>query len=313
MESTSFGATSTAREVVAGHDLRGRDVVVTGGASGLGIETVRALAVAGARVVIAGRDRVAAEKVAAEVSAETGNGSIEFGELELSSLDSVRAFAAWYTGLGRPLHLLFNNAGVMLSDQAYTENGFEWQFGVNHMGHFVLTLDLLPALRAAGGARVIALSSAAHRHGGIDFEDPNFRRRPYDRLLAYAQAKSANALFAVGLHQRHADDGITANAVHPGIVLTGLQRHITREEKLQFGLIDQNGTPNPNFKSAEQGAATSLWAATAAELDGVGGRYLEDCGIGSPAREGAPGGYEPRILDPEQAERLWKLSTELAG
>jgi NAD(P)-dependent dehydrogenase (short-subunit alcohol dehydrogenase family) len=207
---------------------------------------------------------------------------------------------------------LINNAGIMATPLFYTEDGFESQFGTNHLGHFALTVGLMPALRAAGTARVVALSSIGHRRSGIHFEDLNFRERAYEPFSGYGQSKTANALFAVGLTERHAADGITANAVMPGGIMTGLQKHMSRDEKLALGWIDEAGTPNPRFKSAEQGAATSIWAAVAPELAGQGGRYLEDCAIAEPWTEARPmSGYMPYALNADDARRLWAVSEEL--
>jgi NAD(P)-dependent dehydrogenase (short-subunit alcohol dehydrogenase family) len=311
-KTTRFGARSSAREVVAGHDLSGRDAIVTGGASGIGVETVRALATAGARVVIATRDRPKGEEVAARLSRETGNGAIEFRLLDLASLASVRAFATQFLALRRPLHLLVNNAGIMATPLSYTTDGFESQFGTNHVGHFALTVGLLPALKAAAGARIVSLTSLGHRRSDVDFDDLNFQRRAYDPWLAYGQSKTANVLFAVGLTQRLAGDGIFANAVHPGGIMTGLQKHVPREEQIRLGWIDESGIPHPRLKSAEQGAATSIWAAVAAELEGVGGHYLEDCRIAKAWSADKPlSGVKPYALDPDRARRLWSVSEEL--
>lgn len=310
----TFGAKSTAMEVIAGHDLRGREAIVTGGASGIGVETVRALTAAGARVVIAARDRVKADGVVAMLRAETGNQTVEVGDLELGSLSSVRGFVERFLAQGRPLHLLINNAGIMATPLSYTEDGFESQFGTNHIGHFALTTGLLPALKAAGTARVVSLSSIGHRRSGMHFDDLNFRERPYEPFSGYGQSKTANALFAVGLTERYAADGITANAVMPGGIMTGLQKHMSKEEKMALGWIDAEGTPNPRFKSTAQGAATSIWAAVAPELKGVGRHYLEDCAIAEPWTEERPmSGYMPYALDAADARRLWEVSEELIG
>jgi NAD(P)-dependent dehydrogenase (short-subunit alcohol dehydrogenase family) len=308
----AFGARSSALEVITGHDLRGCDSIVTGGASGIGVETVRALATAGARVVIATRDRIKAEAVARTLREETRNEAIEAATLDLASLRSVRVFAADYLGSDRPLHLLINNAGIMATPQSYTEDGFESQFGTNHMGHFALTVGLLPALRAAGTARVVSLSSSGHRRSDVHFDDLNFRARPYEPFAAYGQSKTANALFAVELTTRCASDGITSNAVMPGGIMTGLQKHLSREFLTRAGWIDESGAVNPRFKDAGQGAATSVWAAVAPELEGVGGLYLEDCAIARPVTDvNAMRGYMPYALDPERAARLWEVSEEL--
>ena len=307
-----FGARSTALEVIAGHDLRGQDAIVTGGASGIGVETVRALASAGARVVLAARNQALAEEVAAGLRTDGVSGTIEVGLLDLASLASVRAFAARYIALGRPLHLLVNNAGVMATPHSYTTDNFEMQFGTNHIGHFALTEGLLPALKAAGKARVVALSSIGHRRSDVVFEDLNFRERAYDPWAAYGQSKTANALFAVGLTQRYASDGITSNAVMPGGIMTGLQKHMSREEQMAMGWFDESGKPNARFKSTAQGASTSIWAAVAPEFDGVGGHYLEDCAIAAPWTSDRPfAGVMPYALDAERAQRLWSVSEEL--
>jgi NAD(P)-dependent dehydrogenase (short-subunit alcohol dehydrogenase family) len=311
-QGSGFGARSTALEVIAGHDLRGRDAIVTGGASGIGVETVRALAGAGARVVIAARDTAKANDVAQALREDTGSPSVEARDLDLASLGSVRAFVEGYLAERRPLHILINNAGIMAPPLSYTVDGFESQFGTNHIGHFALTDGLLPALKAAGRARVVSLSSIGHRRSRVHFDDINFRERAYDPFLGYGQSKTANALFAVGLTRHHADAGITCNAVMPGGILTGLQKHMSRDEQVALGWFDEAGTPNPRFKSAAQGAATSIWAAVAEDLEGVGGRYLEDCAIAAPWTEARPmSGYMPYALDRDDAERLWTMSEQL--
>jgi NAD(P)-dependent dehydrogenase (short-subunit alcohol dehydrogenase family) len=297
--------------VVAGHALHARDAIVTGGASGIGVETVRALAAAGARVVLAARNEGLAHDVAAALAADTG-GKVEAWLLDLASLRSVRAFAERYLRASRPLHILINNAGVMATPQSYTEEGVELQFGTNHLGHFALATALLPALRAAANARVVALSSIGHRRSDIDFDDINFRTRPYDPWIAYGQSKTANALFAVGWSVRYRAEGVTCNAVHPGGIMTGLQKHMTREEQVALGWYDEQGNLNARFKTPEQGAATSVWAAVSPELEGRGGLYLEDCSIAQPwTRESPMSGYLPYARDPERAERLWTASEGL--
>ncbi len=309
-----FGAKSTAMEVIAGHDLSGKNTIVTGGASGIGVETVRALASAGARVVLAARSQAQADEVAADVRSTTGSGKVEVGMLDLASLASVRGFVADYLAKSRPLHILINNAGVMATPFGHTADGFETQFGTNHVGHFTLTTGLLPALKAAGNARVVALSSIGHRRSDIVWDDINFERRNYDPWASYGQSKTANALFAVGFTQKHAADGITANAVMPGGIMTGLQKHMKDEEKRALGWIDENGVPNPRFKTPEQGAATSIYAAVSPDLDGVGGKYLEDCGIAKPWSQDAPmSGVVPYALDAGSAERLWSVSEEMVA
>jgi NAD(P)-dependent dehydrogenase (short-subunit alcohol dehydrogenase family) len=309
-----FGARSTALEVIAGHDLKGRDAIVTGGASGIGVETVRALASAGARVVIATRDRTKGESVAATLRKETGSDLIEFQTLDLASLASVRTFVTQFLELRRDLHLLINNAGIMATPLSYTTDGFESQFGTNHIGHFALAVGLLPALKAAGRARVVSLSSLGHRRSEVHFEDISFRERPYDPWMSYGQSKTANVLFAVGMTQRFASEGINANAVHPGGIMTGLQKYVPHEEQIKMGWIDEAGAQNSRFKTTEQGAATSIWAAVAPELEGVGGRYLEDCTIAKPWSDDRPiSGVKAYALDLGNAERLWSVSEELVA
>lgn len=313
-ESREFGAQTTALEVVAGHDLHGRNAIVTGGASGIGVETVRALATAGARVVIATRDLTKAQEVAAILRAESGEDAIEAAGLDLASLASVRQFVASYLSRRPTLDLLINNAGIMATLFSHTTDGFESQFGTNHLGHFALTVGLLPALRAAGGARVVSLSSSGHRLSDVMFDDLNFEQRPYDPWAAYGQSKTANVLFAVALTARHAGDGIVCNAVMPGGIMTGLQKHLTHEFQVRAGWIDEAGNVNPRFKTAAQGAATSVWAAVAPELNGVGGRYLEDCTIAEPSP--APDslrGYQPYAMDQDHARRLWSVSEEMVA
>ena len=312
--STHFDARSTALDVIAGRDLQGKDAIVTGGASGIGIETVRALASAGARVTIATRNQSQAESTAAQLRQDTKNPAIEVGSLDLASIASVRAFTKDWLATHPALHILINNAGIMATPQSYTEDGLELQFGTNHIGHFALTTGLLPALKAAGGARVVSLSSSGHRLSDVHFEDLNFRTRDYAPFLAYGQSKTANALFAVGLTQRHAANGITANAVMPGGIITGLQKHMSREEQIRLGWFDESGKVNERFKSVEQGAATSIWAAVAPELEGVGGLYLEDCAIAKPLNPESPySGYMPYALNPEHAEQLWTVSEAIVG
>ncbi|MGB8684701.1 MAG: oxidoreductase [Candidatus Binatus sp.] len=312
MAEKKFGAKSTALEVIAGHDLSGRDAIVTGGASGIGVETVRALAVAGARVVLATRDRAKGDSVAATLRKETARDSIEFRALDLASLASVRAFVAEYLKLKRKLHILINNAGIMATPLAYTADGFESQFGTNHLGHFALTTGLLPALKAADKARIVELTSIGHRRSDVHFDDLNFHRRPYDPWDAYGQSKTANVLFAVGATERLRADSIVANAVHPGGIMSGLQKYVSREEQIKMGWIDESGTVNPRFKSTEQGAATSIWAAVASELEGVGGRYLEDCSVAKPWSSDSPfSGVMPYALDASHARQLWSVSEEL--
>ena len=305
-------ATSTTNDVIAGRDLSGHNAVVTGGTAGLGYETARALASAGASVLLAGRNQNGS---VARLRAATGSDKIDFAPLDLGRLASVREFCRSWDG---PLHLLINNAGVMATPLSYTADGFETQFGVNHLGHFALAVGLFPALRAAGTARVVALSSRAHRRSDVNFDDPNYRRRPYDPWEAYGQSKSADALFAVGLTKRWKEHGIIACSVMPGAINTGLQDDLDDDALRALGWVaDQRSgrlVAPPAWKTVEQGAATTLYAAVAPGL--AGGEYLDNCAVASPwTGEGDPpnGYYLPRVLDPDRAWRLWDLSAELTA
>ncbi|MEV6711249.1 SDR family NAD(P)-dependent oxidoreductase [Lentzea sp. NPDC051208] len=303
---TPFGFESTALEVVEGVDLSGRRAVVTGGASGIGVETVRALAAAGAEVTIAARDVEAGRRVAADVSATTGNSGVLVAPLELTSQESVRAFARTWDG---PLHLLINNAGVMATPLTRTPEGWELQFATNHFGHFTLTLGLFDALRAEG-ARVVNVSSAGHLSSPVVFEDIHFERREYDRWQAYGQSKTANVLFGVEAGRRWSGDGITMNALMPGGILTALQRHISQEE-LQERIRLRGGGGNPlRLKTPEQGAATTLVLAVSPLVEGRSGLYFEDCNEALPHAEGTTTGLAAYAADPEAAAQLWKVSEE---
>jgi NAD(P)-dependent dehydrogenase (short-subunit alcohol dehydrogenase family) len=309
---TPFGFESTAAEVITGIDLLGNRAIVTGGSSGIGIETARALAVAGADVTLAVRDTEAGVRTAADITAATGNTAVHVGRLDLADPGSVAAFVAAWSG---PLHLLINNAGVMgLPDLVRTSEGWELQFATNHLGHFALALGLHPALAAAGGARIVSLSSEAHLRAPVVFDDVNFVSRPYDPWLAYGQSKTANVLFAVEATHRWQDDGITANAVHPGaIAATNLARHLA--PGVVAAAISAGGY---DLKTPEQGAATSVVVATSPQLDGIGGRYFVDCNqapVVGPNFSAAPRGFgvAAYALDPGNAERLWELSLELLG
>ncbi len=308
---SGFGARSTAHEVLDGIDLAGRTAVVTGGYSGLGLETVRALCGAGAEVVVPARRPPLARDVLADLG-----GRVTVDELDLSDLNSVHAFAQRFLTNGTGIDMLINNAAIMASPLVRVGPGWESQFATNHLGHYVLTNLLAPALLADGGARVIALSSTGHKLSGIRFDDPQFDTG-YDKWLAYGQAKTANSLFAVHLDRLGAGAGVRAFAVHPGGIMTELQRHLPREEMIASGWMDEDGTVNERFKTPEQGAATSTWAATSTLLDGLGGVYCEDCDIAEPTVPGLPGarvsGVDAHAVDPVAAERLWALSAELTG
>jgi NAD(P)-dependent dehydrogenase (short-subunit alcohol dehydrogenase family) len=306
---SDFGFASTAAEVIDGVDLLGRRALVTGAASGIGVETARALASAGASVTIAARNVAAVERTAQDIRSSTGNTDVHVAPLDLMNRASVDRLVAEFAG---PLHMLVNNAGVMaVPELRLSPEGHEMQFATNHLGHFRLTLGLLPALRAAGGARVVVLSSRAHLNSPVIFDDIDFAHRPYDPSLAYAQSKTANVLFAVDATRRWAADGIFANAVHPGAIAdSNLARHYDPAE-----LAALRGSGKYTFKTIPQGAATSVFLATSMLVDGVGGRYFENCQqavIDDPGASGTDGaGVAAHALDPAAAERLWALSEQM--
>ncbi|AYF26192.1 SDR family NAD(P)-dependent oxidoreductase [Micromonospora tulbaghiae] len=299
---TPFSAETTALEVVRDLDLTGRRAVVTGGASGIGVETARALAAAGADVTLAVRNTEAGQRAADDITGTTGNDRILVAPLDLADLASVAAFVRTWDG---PLHMLVDNAGIMASPEMRTEQGWEMQFATNHLGHFALATGLRPALAAADGARIVSVSSAAHLRSPVVFSDIHFRQRPYDPWLAYGQSKTANVLFAVEATRRWADDGIHTNALMPGAIRTNLQRYISEEE-----LARMRSGNAAAFKTPEQGAATSVLVATSPLLDGVGGRYFEDCQEAGPNQPGTRTGWAAYARDPEAAEQLWTVSEE---
>jgi NAD(P)-dependent dehydrogenase (short-subunit alcohol dehydrogenase family) len=303
---TPFTAQSTAAEVVHGIDLTGQRVIVTGGASGIGIETARALAGAGAEVTLAVRNRAAGERTARDITATTGNPRVLVAPLDLADQVSVASFSAAWDG---PLHILVNNAGVMASPEMRTPQGWELQFATNHLGHFALATGLHGALAAAGRARVVSVSSSAHLRSPVVFEDIHFRQRSYEPWAAYGQSKTANVLFAVEATKRWASDGITANALMPGGIRTALQRYVTDAELDRMRA--QAGGGGPAWKTPEQGAATSVLVAVSPLLDGVGGRYFEDCNEAGLNQPGTRSGVAAYALDPEAAARLWRVSAEM--
>ena len=306
-----FGYRSTAREVAAGGDVAGKTVLVTGGYSGIGTETVRALAGAGAKVIVGARRTEQAREVL-----EGFEGDIAILTLDLSDPASIDAFAEAVKGETGHIDILINNAAIMASPLARDARGYEMQFATNHLGHFQLTARLWPLLLAAApGARVVALSSIGHRLHGLDLDDPNFDNRDYDKWLAYGQAKSANALFALQLDKIGEPHGVRAFAVHPGGIATPLQRHLTMEEQRAMGWYDEEGNVNEHFKSTEEGASTTVWAATSPLLEGMGGVYCENCDVGAMAGEDTPrgAGVFPHIRDEELAEGLWRKSEEMTG
>jgi NAD(P)-dependent dehydrogenase (short-subunit alcohol dehydrogenase family) len=300
---TPFGFHTTAAEVIAGVDLTGKRAVITGGAAGIGLETARALSTAGATVTLAVRRPEAAEAVAEELRQSTGNPAVDVKHLDLSDLHSVRAFTTAWKG---PLHILINNAGIMaVPELEKTPQGFELQFGTNFLGHFALTTGLHRALAAAGGARVVAVSSTGHLFSPVIFDDLSFDFIPYAPIVAYGQSKTAIALLAVGITHRWVSDGIRSNSLHPGAIATGLQKHTG-------GLK----TPVEKRKTLAQGASTSVLLAASAHLEGVSGLYFEDCNQARRVTKRPTdftGGYAAYAVDPNNAERLWDLSLKLIG
>ncbi len=298
---TPFDFHATADEVIEGIDLTGKRVVVTGGASGIGIETARALAGAGAEVTLAVRNLDAGEQTATDIRETTGNPLVHVSPLDLNDRSSIDEFASEWTG---PLHILVCNAGVMAMPEQHTPEGWEMQFATNHLGHFALTLGLHGALAAAGSARIVVVSSSAHQRSPVIFDDINFAFRPYDPWLAYGQSKTANVLFAVGATSRWSGEGITANALMPGAIETGLQRYVG-------GLR----TPPERRKTPEQGAATSVLLASSPLLEGIGGRYFvnnQEAEVVTQRTDNMTG-VAPFALDPANADRLWKLSLQIVG
>ncbi|MFF1764777.1 oxidoreductase [Streptomyces sp. NPDC058249] len=320
---SGFDAASTAEDVIKGIDLTGKVAVVTGGYSGIGLETARVLRSAGAEVVVPARD---IEKARAALKGIDG---VEIDTLDLLDPASIDAFAERFLATGRPLHILVDSAGVMATPLTRDARGYEVQFATNHLGHFQLAKRLWPALRRAGGARVVAVSSWGHRFSPVLFDDPHFEHHAYDRWAAYGQSKTANILFALALDERGRADGIRAFSLHPGsIVDTDLKRYLAEEDLKAVGVLDDEGRPvldpEQQLKTVEQGAATSVWCATSPLLDGLGGLYCENSDVAPPMslEEGSDWsltnrsrkpGVLPYAIDPEAAERLWDLSERLTA
>ena len=318
-----YGRDTTTEEVLEGVDLSGKRIVITGTSSGLGQESTRALASKGALITMVARSAAKNEAVADAVREAVPGADLETRELDLTSLASIHAFADGFLADHDRIDVLINNAGVMACPYAKTSEGFEMQLGTNHLGHFLLSCRLAPALVDGDRrSRVVALSSGAHAMSDIDFEDPMFERREYDTWLAYGQSKTANALFALELEARLNGRGVNAYAVHPGMIMTELGRHMTPEvmEQMQVHIRARAERDEPlpegggmQFKSVEAGAATQVWAASAPELDNHGGAYLADCQVGVVGDSVADAGVAPHATNPETAARLWTLSEELVG
>jgi NAD(P)-dependent dehydrogenase (short-subunit alcohol dehydrogenase family) len=314
----TFGATSTTDEVLAGVNLRGKRILVTGVSAGIGVETARTLAAHGAEVVGAARNLDKARAATDQVRAQAANGGgLELVELDLASLSSVRACADALVSAGKPFDLIIANAGIMACPKSQTSDGFETQFGTNHLGHFVLVNRIASLLRP--GSRLVNLSSLGHRFSDVDLDDPNFEHTPYTEFGAYGRSKTANILFAVEFDRRHRTNGVRATAVHPGGIQTELARHM-QPGAIQH-MIDQinaanaaSGLPAYSWKTLPQGAATSVWSGIVAAADEVGGRYCEDCHVAELAEgENIRGGVRAYALDPDRAKALWAKSEEMVG
>lgn len=306
---SGYGMRTEAREALGGRDLKGKVAIVTGGYSGIGLETTKALAGAGAIVIVPARSAEKAQKALVDIP------NVEQASLDLADPKSIDAFAGGFLSRTKQLDILINNAAIMAAPLTRDARGYEAQFATNHLGHFQLTARLWPALKAANNARVVALSSLGHRIGPPDLEDPNFERTDYNKWVSYGRAKSANALFALGLDKRAAPHGVRAFSVHPGGIMTDLQRFMPEEEKRAMGWINEKGEVNERFKTPSQGAATSVWCATNAQLDGQGGVYCEDCDIAVavPADDKGFSGVRPWATDPVLADKLWTLSEKMTG
>src|SRR5271167_2434451 len=322
-ETTSFGATSTTNDVLSGVNLKGKRIFVTGVSAGLGVETARSLVAHGALVVGAARDLNKAKATTEQVSKDAAahGGSFELVELDLANLKSVRACADQLLAKKELFDVVIANAGVMATPFGHTADGFETQFGTNHLGHFVLANRITSLIR--DGGRLINLSSAGHRYANVDLNDPNFERTPYDPLVAYGRSKTANILFAVAFDKRHRGSGVRAAAVHPGVIHTELARHVDASEIEK--IIEQRnqqlaaeGKPLFQWKTIPQGAATSVWAGVVAPAEKIGGKYCEDCHVAKRVPDNVPinamsEGVLGYALDENNAEALWKKSEKLVG
>jgi NAD(P)-dependent dehydrogenase (short-subunit alcohol dehydrogenase family) len=309
---SAFGARSIASEVVAGHDLHGKTIMITGGNSGIGYETARTLLAVGAEVILAGRSQTKGEQAIEALRTAYPQSTVHFLPLDLGSLASVRQAVEYFFASWDKLDVLINNAAIAATPLGYTVDGYEQQFATNYLGHFLLAQSLVPALRKAASARVVSLTSGTHRASDIHFDDIHYHHRPYEKWEAYGQSKPADALLAVALTGHFSEQGITANAVNPGGVLTGLQQNLPLEER-RARYYDTEGHLLPSFKTLEQGAATSVWASIAPELEGIGGLYLEDCQQAIPydPEISTLTGYMPYALSATHAEQLWTISQKL--
>lgn len=307
---SGFDASTTALQALAAKDLRAMTAIVTGGYSGIGLEATRALASAGAQVIVPARDVQKAQRNLHGIQ------GVEHARLDLIDAASIERFAQGFIASGRPLDLLINSAGIMATPLHRSAAGLEAQFATNHLGHFQLTARLWPSLCKANGARVVSVSSLGHRLSPLHFEDPQFERRAYDKWLAYGQSKTANALFAVALDTRGEAHDVRAFSVHPGEILTDLVRYLDKKDLAFVGALDEHGTVRAasHYKSPAQGAATLVWCGVSPQLDGMGGLYCEDCEVATPTEDHTQrSGVHAWAIDPEQAEKLWALSEQLSG
>jgi len=312
-----FGATTTTDEVLEGKDLSGKTVLVTGGSSGLGQETARAMAAKGAHVVITARNQAQMDAAVAAIKAEVPDAQLDTLTCDLASLKSIKKAGAEANERFEKIDILINNAGVMACPKMETADGFEMQFGTNHLGHFALTKHLMPLIEAGadatGSGRIVNLSSRGHHIGPANLDDPNFETTEYQPWLSYGQSKTANILFTKGLENRFAGKGIHAYAVHPGGINTNLARHLSEEAEQELLRNVTASDPNFAFKSIPQGAATQVWAAIASELEGQGGVYCEDCHVAQVDNVSRNSGVRSYALDKDNADRLWTRSEALTG
>ncbi|KUO49369.1 MAG: short-chain dehydrogenase [Sphingomonadales bacterium BRH_c3] len=310
---SQFNAQSTTDEVLAGHDLSGNIVFITGGASGLGLETARAMAAKGAHVILAARDQDKLDQAREEIEREVEGAIVETIVVDLAALASVRNCGKEANQRFDRIDLLINNAGVMACPFSHTADGFEMQFGTNHLGHFLLTKYLLPLVEKGAGKRIVNLSSRGHHMDKVHLDDPNFEHREYEKWASYGQSKTANVLFTVALDKRLKGKGIDVFAVHPGGIVTNLGRHLTEQDRAALLARVTEADQNFAWKTVEQGAATTCWAASAPELAGKGGVYCEDCHVAEADDTSGERGVRSYALDPATAERLWSLSERLVG